>query len=238
MPISSIRQAWSTELWNPTYASHVNKVTVAIAIFGNIVWIWLLALGMSIDVLIWDGHVPSRTRGDFFDFEVGGHDRARCKSICLFFGRKNGTLTARQQSYIDVHACYKAQIELFFCSFVHFRSDHLLWYHLFMDHGNMFHLMFGRLVVQATHLPCKMMEGLGLRLWHYAAKSTPPHFVESTMKMIACGVLIHTLAGTKLFIRHTNRHVDFFQSQGFQLQVYVPASHQQSFIVLNNISNL
>ena len=32
--------------------------------------------GTPANVLIWDGYGPSRTRGDFFDFEVGGHDGA------------------------------------------------------------------------------------------------------------------------------------------------------------------
>ena len=43
---------------------------------GNIIWICPLAPRTSADVLIWDGYEPSRTRGDFFDFEVGGHDGA------------------------------------------------------------------------------------------------------------------------------------------------------------------
>ena len=76
---------------------------------GNIVWICPLAPGTSADVLIWDGYGPSCTRGDFFDFEVGGHDGAykgRIQFIVLFIGRKNGTLTARQQCYNDVHGWY------------------------------------------------------------------------------------------------------------------------------------
>ena len=63
---------------------------------GNIIWICPLAPGTSADVLIWDGYGPSHTRGDFFDFEVGGHDGAykgRIHVIVPFIGRKNGTLT-------------------------------------------------------------------------------------------------------------------------------------------------
>ena len=44
--------------------------------------------------LIWDGYGHSRTRGDFFDFEIGGHDGAykgRIHVIVPFIGRKNGT---------------------------------------------------------------------------------------------------------------------------------------------------
>ena len=35
------------DLWNPKYASHVFKVTVAVDILGNIVWICPLAPGSS-----------------------------------------------------------------------------------------------------------------------------------------------------------------------------------------------
>ena len=45
----------------------------------------VMAPGTSADVLIWDGYGPSRTYGDFFDFEVGGHDGAfkgRIMSLC------------------------------------------------------------------------------------------------------------------------------------------------------------
>ena len=65
---------------------------------GNIIWICPLAPGTSADVLIWIGY----GMGDFFDFEVGGHDGAykgRIHVIVPFIGRKNGTLTARQQCY-------------------------------------------------------------------------------------------------------------------------------------------
>ena len=82
---------------------------------GNIIWICPLAPGTSADVLIWDGYGPSRTRGDFFDFEVGGHDGAykgRIHVIVPFIGRKNGTLTARQQCYNEVHGW--ARIEQLF----------------------------------------------------------------------------------------------------------------------------
>ena len=45
---------------------------------------------------------PSRTRGGFFDFEVHGHDGAyegRVHLAVPFFGRQNGNLIDRQQSY-------------------------------------------------------------------------------------------------------------------------------------------
>ena len=43
MPISSICGIWSAYLWNPNYVSHVFKVTVAVDMLGNIVWICPLA---------------------------------------------------------------------------------------------------------------------------------------------------------------------------------------------------
>ena len=93
---------WSADLWNPKYASYVYKVTVAVDMLGNIIWICPLAPGTPADVLIWDGYGPSRTRGGFFDFKVGGHDGAykgRIHVIVPLIGRKNGTLTTRQQCY-------------------------------------------------------------------------------------------------------------------------------------------
>ena len=91
---------------------------------GKIIWICPLAPRTSADVLIWDGYGPSRTLGDFFDFEVGGHDGAykgRIHVIVLFIGRKNGTLTARQQCYNDVHRWYRARIEQLFARLWHAR---------------------------------------------------------------------------------------------------------------------
>ena len=91
---------------------------------GNIIWICPLAPGTLADVLIWDGYGPSRTQGDFFDFEVGGHDGAykgRIHVIVPFIGRNNATLTARQQSYNDVHRWSRARIEELFAWLWHAR---------------------------------------------------------------------------------------------------------------------
>ena len=98
--------------------------TVAVDMLGNIIWICPLAPGTSADVLIWDGYGPSCTRRDFFDFEVGGHDGAyegRIHVIVPLIGRKNGTLTARQQCYDDVHGWYRARIEQLFARLWHAR---------------------------------------------------------------------------------------------------------------------
>ena len=104
MPISSIGGIWSADLWNPKYALHVYKVTVAL-----ICWATLYGFGpgTSADVLIWDGYGHSCTPGDLFDFEVGGHDGAykgRIHVIMpLFIGRKNGTLTAANSLVAGPH---------------------------------------------------------------------------------------------------------------------------------------
>ena len=54
MPISSIGGMWFVDIWNPKYATHIFKVTVAVDgdMLGNIVWICPLALGTSTDVML------------------------------------------------------------------------------------------------------------------------------------------------------------------------------------------
>ena len=47
------------------------------------------------------------------------------------------------------------------------------------------HLMFGRLLMEATEPPCEMTEGMRLRFAHCATSSTPPHFVVNGMKIVA-----------------------------------------------------
>ena len=122
------------DLWNPKYTAHIFKVTVAVDMLGNILWICPLASCTSADVLIWDGYGPSRTRGDFFDSEVGCHDgtyKGRVHVIEPFIGRKNDNLLARQQSCNDVHGWYRAQIEHLFAHLWHwgFNSEHLAWWY-------------------------------------------------------------------------------------------------------------
>ena len=65
--------------------------------------VWPFQLGLRTPTLRC-GHLsgPSHARGRFFDFEVGGHDRAykgRVYGIVPFVGRKNGKLFDCQQSY-------------------------------------------------------------------------------------------------------------------------------------------
>ena len=76
MPMGSIGGTWSGDLWNPKNASHVYKVLVAVEMLGNIVSFCALVPGKCVDFLVRDGYGPSRIRGDFFDFVVGGHDGA------------------------------------------------------------------------------------------------------------------------------------------------------------------
>ena len=130
VPISSIGGIWSANLWNPKSVSHVYKATAAVDNLGNIIWICPLAPGTLADVLIWDGYGPFRTQGDFFDFEVGGHDGAykgRMHVIVPFIRRKNGTLTARQPSYTDVHGWYRARIEQLFARLWHWDLVRNMW---------------------------------------------------------------------------------------------------------------
>ena len=108
--LGAIGGTWSADLWNPNNVSHVYKVTIAVDMLGNIVWICPLAPGTSADVLIWDGYGPSRIRGDFFDFEVGDHDSANKGRIHVIVA----FLTARQQSHNDVHGWYRARMEHLF----------------------------------------------------------------------------------------------------------------------------
>ena len=63
-------------LFNTKYAGHVYKITVAVDNLGNIVWIYDLMPGTSADVMIWYQCGPSRTNGQFLDFEVDAHDGA------------------------------------------------------------------------------------------------------------------------------------------------------------------
>ena len=93
----------------------------------------------------------------------------RIHVIVPFIGRKNGTLTARQSAYNDVHGWYRARIEQLFARLWHWGLVRNIWrggpnelhqsvrillnFTQFcicrqvcgppMDHGSMSHLMFG-----------------------------------------------------------------------------------------------
>ena len=60
--------------------------------------------------------------------------------------------------------------------------------------------------MQATQLPCKMMQGMRLGFVHSAARSTPPYFVVNVMKIIVQSLLSHKLVGTRQFSMHKKYH--------------------------------
>ena len=105
----------SDVLFNPKYTGHVYKITVALDNLGNIVWIYDLMPGTSADAMIWDQHGPSRTHGQFFDFEVGAHDstyKGRLHTALPYIGQK--TFNEAQQEYNDVHGFYDARVRHLF----------------------------------------------------------------------------------------------------------------------------
>ena len=76
-----------------------------------------------------------------------------------------------------------------------------------MDHEDTFPGMFGTVLMQATQLPCKMMEWMRLAFVHCAAKSIPSHFVVNVVKITVLSVLTHTLVGAKLFLWYNACHM-------------------------------
>ena len=188
-----------------------------------------LAPGTLADVLIWDGYGPSRTRGDFFDFEVGGHDGAykgQIHVIVPFIGRKNGTLTARQQSYM--HGWYRAHIEQPFARLWHWGLVRNMWrggpnelhqsVHILlhftqfcicrqgrhpppppMDHGSMSRLMFG--LTEATRPPCRMRQRMRQKCVCCVVRSIPPS------QFVVLNVLTPTLVGPMLFVKYNTNDI-------------------------------
>ena len=93
-----LKQPFLTDFKKHTHREYVGalgKVSHAL--------VWPLELGLRSPTLQC-GHLsgPSRARGGFFNFEVGGHDGAykgRMHETVPFVGRKNGKLFDCQQSY-------------------------------------------------------------------------------------------------------------------------------------------
>ena len=128
MPIASIGGILCDVLFNPKYAGCVYKVTVAIDILGNTVWICPLAPGTSADVLIWDRGGPKRVKGHYMDYEIDSMDGAykgRLHVAWPFIGRK--MLTERQKEYNDVHSFYRARIEHLFARMWHWGIVRNIW---------------------------------------------------------------------------------------------------------------
>ena len=66
-----------------------------------------------------------------------------------------------------------------------------------MDYGSIFPLMFGQ----------QLMQSMRLRFVNCTFRSTPPHLVVNVIKIMVQSALMHTLVGTKLFIRHNTCHI-------------------------------
>ena len=94
---------------------------------------WPLELGLGTHnprFFAWPLELGLGTHNPHFDFEVGGHDGAYkgwIHVIVPFIGRKNGTLTARQQCYNDVHGWYRARIEQLFARLWHWGLVRNIW---------------------------------------------------------------------------------------------------------------
>ena len=72
---------------------------------------------------------------------------------------------------------------------------------LLMDHGSMSHLTFG--LIKATQPPREMRERMGQMCVPCVFRSAPPsQLVVSAKSIIAMNVLIPTLVGIKLFVKH------------------------------------
>ena len=106
-PIARLRETWicgggCAISWAQGQGEYVSAPGTRGAKFSPAL-VWPLELGLRTPTLRC-GHLsgPSRTRGGFFDFEVGGHDGAykgRVHVIVRFVGRKNGKLFDCQQLY-------------------------------------------------------------------------------------------------------------------------------------------
>ena len=79
MPIISIGGMWFVDLWNPKYAAHIFKVTVAVDMLGNMIWTCPLAPGTSADVLIWDRHGNNHV---MMCMDGTGPESSNCLLIC------------------------------------------------------------------------------------------------------------------------------------------------------------
>ena len=133
---------------------------------------------------IWTGPFPV---GDM-DWPLSGWGYGPTPAF-TFIGIKNGTLTARQQSYNDVHgntlsiclnSCGTSGVAAlmsctslcFFCCISRnfaFRGRSVTFV---MDHGTMSCIMFG--LIKATRPPCKMKERMRQMCVSCVVRSVPP----------------------------------------------------------------
>ena len=128
MPICLVGGDWLDVFFNPKYAGHVYKITVAADNLGNLVWICNLMPATSADVMIWDQHGPSQTHGQFFNFEVGAHDGAYkgcLHTVAPFIGR--ASLSEAQQEYNNIHGFYRTRVEHLFARLWQWRIACNVW---------------------------------------------------------------------------------------------------------------
>ena len=118
MPIACIGAILCDVLFNLKYVGCTYKVTVAIASFGNIVWICPLAPGTSADVLIWDREGPKRVASRMVN----------TRGAVTWYGPLSvERLTERQKEYNDVHGFYRARIEHLFARMWHWGIVRNIW---------------------------------------------------------------------------------------------------------------
>ena len=103
-------------------------MTMAVDNFGNIVWVCNLMPDTTVDILIWDARGPSRSHGQFLDFEMGAHDGAYKGGFhtavpCI--GRK--TLSDNQQEHNNLHGFYRARVEHLFARLWHWKTIRNVW---------------------------------------------------------------------------------------------------------------
>ena len=164
--------------------------------------------------------------------KVGSHDGAyngRTHVIVPFIGRKNGTLTTRQQCYNDVHGWYRAHFEQLFARLWHWGLVGNIWrggpnelhqsFRILL-HFTQFYIRrqvrqppartmgacpasrFG--LPKATRPPHKMRQRMRRKCVCCVANGTPPsQFVMSVRSTIVMNVLTPILVGPMLFAKYT-----------------------------------
>ena len=79
-------------------------------------------------------------------------------------------------------------------------DSHNFAFTLLMDHGTMFHLMFG--LIKAARLPHKMNERMRQMCVPCVVESAPPsRVVVSATSIVVLNILMPALVGKRLFIR-------------------------------------
>ena len=149
-----------------------------------------------------------------------------------FIGRKNGTLTARQQSYNDVHGWYRARIEQLFAWLWHWGLVRKMWRgspnELHRSVRILLHFTQFCFHRQVRHPPYGPWEHVPPHVWTdqsnsattqdeaedeaecvcCVVRSTPPsQFVMSVRSTIVLNVLTPTLVGAMLFVKYNTNAI-------------------------------